>query len=86
MPVMNDRAVYAAVPALIWSSFIYVVQSVGIVMLYVWLIRATLYDRLFVSYTKQLCIGFDTTPRSLANLSHRICPRINFHISPSYVP
>lgn len=79
MPVMNDRAAYAAVPALIWSSFIYVVQSLGIVMLYVWTIQATLSC---VIYTKQLCIAFDTTRLPLANLSHRIYPRISFHISP----
>ncbi|CAN8096241.1 unnamed protein product [Discula destructiva] len=31
---MDKRAIYAAVPALIWSSFVYVVQSVGLIMLF----------------------------------------------------
>lgn len=30
---MDNRAVYAAVLALIWSSFVYLVQSVGLLML-----------------------------------------------------
>lgn len=33
MAFMENIAVYAAVPALIWSSAVYLVQSVGILML-----------------------------------------------------
>lgn len=35
MAFLDNMAVYAAVPALIWSSTVYLVQSIGIIMLYV---------------------------------------------------
>lgn len=35
MPSMDSLAVYAAIPALLWSSSMYVIQSIGILMLYV---------------------------------------------------
>lgn len=35
MSFIDNRAVYTAVPALVWSSFIYLVQSIGIIKVYV---------------------------------------------------